>query len=80
MDEAIKTKTVTEIPQEKYGTVYLPPVPVSVLKSLSKGKGDDITLSDVLVRCLHVIYSCKWYSGFFLNPFPHTSSLLLCNR
>ena len=56
MDEAIKTKTVTEIPQEKYGTVYLPPVPVSVLKSLSKGKGDDITLSDVLVRCLHVIF------------------------
>lgn len=49
MEEAIKTKQITKIPREKYATVYLPPVPVSLLKSLSKGRGPDITLSDVLV-------------------------------
>lgn len=50
MEEVLKTKQVTKIPQEKYATVYLPPVPVSLLKSLSKGKGAHITVSDVLVR------------------------------
>ena len=49
MEEAIKSKQITKIPLEKYATVYLPPVPVSLLKSLSKGRGPDITLSDVLV-------------------------------
>mmetsp|Transcript_19147 Transcript_19147/g.40340 ORF Transcript_19147/g.40340 Transcript_19147/m.40340 type:complete len:582 (-) Transcript_19147:522-2267(-) len=49
MEEFIKTKQVEKIPQEKYGAVYLPPVPVSLLKSLSKGKDANITVSDVLV-------------------------------
>ena len=49
VEEAIKSRQITKIPQEKYATVYLPPVPVSLLKSLSKGKGAHITLSDVLV-------------------------------
>lgn len=37
---------------QHYGTVYLPPLPISLYKSLANGMGSDFTVSDVLATCV----------------------------
>ena len=52
IEESIKNKCVKKIPANKYGTVYLCPLPLSLFKTLARSNGKILTVNDVLATCI----------------------------